>query len=102
VGAGWGELQFALFILFFFVLPGFYWGELQFARTISPGFSRVSLGIGNTDEEIDCLIRSLNLMAGKNGTINSSKTNGKPVLTNQEVKKKLDEFVADSSLKVCS
>ncbi|MCF8371537.1 MAG: aminotransferase class V-fold PLP-dependent enzyme [Bacteroidales bacterium] len=74
----------------------------MFPKVQLPGLTRISLGIGNTDEEIDCLIRSLNLMAGKNNTINSSKTNGKPVLTKQEVKRQMNEFVANSSLKVYS
>ncbi|MFN2262405.1 MAG: aminotransferase class V-fold PLP-dependent enzyme, partial [Psychroflexus sp.] len=77
-----------------------------FPRLQLPGVVRVSLGIGNTEEEIDTFIRVMDNIAKK-----ATKSAGKQADSGQksshglpkgEVQKQMNEFVKEASLKVYS
>jgi hypothetical protein len=71
-----------------------------------PGLVRVSLGIGNTGEDIDTLIHVLGKIAGKpralvDGTSNS-KQDGTPILTPADAEQQVNDFGKAAVLRVYS
>jgi selenocysteine lyase/cysteine desulfurase len=84
-------------------LEGFQW----FIQTIIPvvrfpGVARVSLGIENTEEDVDRLIDTLGKIAQKSKTRVDRNLNETPILSQPEVKKQIREFVMAASHKVYS
>ncbi|NQU54820.1 MAG: aminotransferase class V-fold PLP-dependent enzyme [Bacteroidetes bacterium] len=71
-----------------------------------PGVVRVSLGIGNNEEDVDTMIRVLGKIAEKDAksTDKHATTEHKnsPVLSKKEVKKQIEDFVKAASLRVYS
>jgi selenocysteine lyase/cysteine desulfurase len=72
-----------------------------FPKLRLPGLLRVSLGIENTEEDVDTLIRVLNEIAGKSeikSELNSSSTK----LSREEAQKKMKDFIKAAELRVYS
>lgn len=71
-----------------------------------PGLVRISLGIGNSEEDVDTLIRVLGTMAGKSRALADRNTvdvnKGTLLFTKTEVKKQMKEFVSTSAVSVYS
>lgn len=65
-----------------------------------PGIVRVSLGIENTKEEIDILIRTLGIIAAKNRKNTASGDNGISIVTQTEVQKQMKDFAREVGRKV--
>jgi selenocysteine lyase/cysteine desulfurase len=61
-----------------------------------PGVARVSLGIENTEEDVDSLIQTLSEIAGRSTLANS----GNPNLSQADTKKQINDFVRASGKKV--
>jgi hypothetical protein len=61
---------------------------------------RVSLGIENTKEEIDTLIRTLGIIAGNNRKNAASGDNGISTVTQTEVRKQMKDFAREVGQKV--
>ncbi len=66
-----------------------------FPKVQLPGVARVSIGIGNTEEEVDRLIYTLSKIAKKQNNTNEK-------YSNTEVKKQIKEFVKDVEERVYS
>jgi hypothetical protein len=66
--------------------------------------ARVSLGIGNSKEEVDTLIRALNQITGKFRTtdelLSNSENKHTLCLTKAQVKKQMDIFASEVALNV--
>jgi selenocysteine lyase/cysteine desulfurase len=77
-----------------------------FPRIKFPGLARVSLGIGNTGEEVDNLIRVLIKIAGpaktKDNVHSSSSSGNSTTLTRQEAEKQIKAYVKAAALRVYS
>ena len=76
-----------------------------FPRLQLPGVLRVSLGIGNSEEEIDTFIRVFGEIAEEKMGTKSNRNKviyQKPGLTKTEVKKQMKEFVNAAAEKVYS
>jgi len=76
-----------------------------FPRLQLPGVLRVSLGIGNSEEEIDTFIRAFGEIAQEKMGTKSNRNKiiyHKPGLTKTEVKKQMKEFVKAAAEKVYS
>ncbi|HAQ21239.1 MAG TPA: hypothetical protein DCR40_18710 [Prolixibacteraceae bacterium] len=71
-----------------------------FPRLSLPGVVRVSLGIENTEEDVDTLIRVLDSIANKPKPSTEPATNGSPVLKKAEVQKQIGDFIQAVTLKV--
>lgn len=71
-----------------------------FPRLNLPGVVRVSLGIENTKEEIDTLIRTLGIIAGNNRKNAASGDNGISTVTQTEVRKQMKDFAREVCRKV--
>jgi selenocysteine lyase/cysteine desulfurase len=77
-----------------------------FPRLSLPGLARVSIGIGNTEKDIDILIEVLASVSGKlqatagrqPGSSNSNKT----VLSQAEIKQQINDFISNVAHKVYS
>lgn len=66
-----------------------------------PGLVRVSLGIENTNEDIDRFIHVLDKIAGKDNR-SASAQNGNAVVSKQETKQQMNNFVKASALRIYS
>ena len=79
---------------------------ILFAKVRFPGLVRVSLGIENTEAEIDTLIGVLHKIAGKSratpDNIPASFPPGNPLLTKSEVRNQMNQFTRDVELSVYS
>ncbi len=64
---------------------------ILFSKVRFPGLARVSLGIGNCEEDINTLIRVLNKIAIQPKSV-----------SNKDIKKKLDDFTRTAVQKVFS
>ena len=77
-----------------------------FPKLQLPGLARVSLGIGNSEAEVDTFIRVLGEIAGKPRTSaekhSDSMHNGTPLLPKAEVKKQMKDFTVDRARRVYS
>ena len=77
-----------------------------FPRLQLPGVARVSLGIGNNEEEVDRLIWTLDNIAKKvtksTGKHAASEYKNSPVLSKKEVQKQINEFVEAAIQRVYS
>ncbi|MFC2117426.1 aminotransferase class V-fold PLP-dependent enzyme [Bacteroidota bacterium] len=71
-----------------------------FPKLQLPGLVRVSLGIENSEEDIDRLIHSLNKISQPSRNASASKDSEKSKLTKTEIQLKMNDFVRDSSLRV--
>jgi selenocysteine lyase/cysteine desulfurase len=58
-----------------------------------PGVARVSLGIQNTEEEVDLLLKALHEIADKPGTAEKANAAGNTRFSKSEVKKQMEEFI---------
>ncbi len=67
-----------------------------FPKLQLPGLARVSIGIGNSEEDIDVLIHALKSIANKTGSAKA----GTPGLSDTEVQKLMKEFARDAARKV--
>jgi selenocysteine lyase/cysteine desulfurase len=71
-----------------------------FHKLSLPGLVRVSLGIENSEEDVDTVIRVLNELSGKpNPTSTTGKT---PKLSSAEVKQQMKDFTRAASMRVYS
>jgi len=66
-----------------------------FPRLSLPGVVRISLGLENSDEDVDTFIQVLKRVANK-----SDASNFNPALSKAEVKKQIDVFIQEVALKV--
>ena len=67
------------------------------------GLVRVSLGIENTEEDVDTLIHALGRIASPaRASSGSNPPGGTPVLSKQEVNQQISDFVSASAQKVYS
>ena len=77
-----------------------------FPRIKFPGLLRVSLGIGNTEEEVDTLIRVLRKIANSTGAKvrghAASSPDNSALLTKKETGKQINDFVRTAALRVYS
>jgi selenocysteine lyase/cysteine desulfurase len=77
-----------------------------FPKINLPGVLRVSLGIGNTEEDVDTLIQVLNKIAKKSRTPadkhSASANKGIPILTQADVKRQMNDFTKTAALRVYS
>ncbi len=77
-----------------------------FPKLKLPGVLRVSLGIENTREDIDTLLRELQSISGKPGVSADSDTAAapgqKPVVSRQEAEQQIKEFIKNAELRVYS
>ncbi len=76
--------------------------QILFPKMSFPGLVRVSLGIENSEKDIDILIHSLNKITKHPGASSTSRENGTPNLPKADVKQQMNDFVKDSSLRVFS
>jgi selenocysteine lyase/cysteine desulfurase len=71
-----------------------------------PGLTRVSLGIWNTEKDVDTLIEVLGKIANKAGTIKDKPSDatrdGTNILTKANLKQQINDFVKAASLRVYS
>jgi len=72
-----------------------------FPKVALPGVVRMSLGIENSEEDVDRLIQVLDRIASP--TQDSTSTwNGKPILSRKDVQRQMDDFVKTAAQKVYS
>lgn len=69
-----------------------------FPKAQLPGVLRVSFGLENTEKDVDVFMQTLRQLVEKKGNI-TDKQNGKEITTSQ-VKKEINEFIADIEEKV--
>jgi selenocysteine lyase/cysteine desulfurase len=77
-----------------------------FPKVKLPGLVRVSLGIGNSEEDVDALIRVLNKIAMRPRALadrhSASVLNGTPLLRQADIQQQMNEFARASALRVYS
>lgn len=76
--------------------------QISFPKVRFPGLARVSLGIENSKEDVDKLIHSLNKITKHSKASSASKGDGTLNLPKADVKRKMNDFVRDSALRVFS
>jgi selenocysteine lyase/cysteine desulfurase len=67
-----------------------------------PGVARVSLGIQNTEEDVELLLKALHEIADKPGTASTTDAAGNTRFSKSEVKKQMDEFIRKAEVAVYS
>lgn len=72
-----------------------------FPKVAFPGVVRVSMGIGNSEADVDRLIQVLDKIARKPQTFNST-NNGSLLLSRKDVEQQMDDFVQAAALRVYS
>ena len=76
--------------------------QTLFPKSRFPGLVRVSLGIENSEEDVDELIHSLNKISQNAQISTTSKEIGRLHVSKADVQKQMNEFVRDSALRVFS
>jgi len=73
--------------------------QTLFPKLRLPGLVRVSLGIGNSEEDVDTLIRVLDTIAGKQ---QNSVSEGKHILSRSDVQRKMNDFTKAAARRIYS